>query len=276
MVTSKQLVVLGVVVIVVLVPIAAVGFLIFPPDFAYSHTSTYSYTTSLSTNTTIENVTVHLPFPAGADVEADALSDLWIYDDNGTELTDWDTAIVQTDRGPMLRLNVDRVVGEDRYILWTYAPNGSVVDREEIGSDEIPEDMSNRELSPDPTRYSISWHHSVDYDIETRYPIGNASFLAPITDVATADCEYRWDDSDACWDFATVAAATYEAPNPATVVIDEIRFEAWNEWGFWLSNSFNTFEATTSPAIYVDGRQGWTHLDGHLHAGMGRYDGPSR
>ena len=72
------------------------------------------------------------------------------------------------------------------------------------------------------------------------------------------------------------AAATYETPNQATVTIEEIRFEAWNEWGFWFSNSFKTFEATTSPAIYVDDRQGWTHLDGHLHAGIGRYDGPKR
>ena len=276
MVSSKQLLVLGLALLVILVPVAVVGFLFFPPDFAYSHTSTYSYTTSISTNTTIENATFHLPFPAGADVEADAASNLWIYDDNGTELTDWDTAIVQTAHGLMLRLHVDRLVGEDRYILWTYAPNGSVIEREQIGPDEVPANMTNKELSPDPTRYSIAWQHSVDHDIETRYPIENASFLAPIDNVSSTDCEYVWDDSDTCWEFTTVAAATYETPTEAIVTIDEIRFEAWNEWGFWLSNSFNTFEAGTTPAIYTDGRQGWTHLDGHLHAGMGRYDGPSR
>lgn len=276
MVSSKQLLVIGLAVLVVLVPVAAVGFLFFPPDFAYSHSSTYSYTTSISTNTTIENATFHLPFPAGSDVGDDVTSDLWIYDDNGTELTDWDTTIVQTAHGSMLRVHVDRLVGEDRYILWTYAPNGSMIDQDEIGPDEIPANMTNKELTPDPTRYSITWQHSVDHDIETRHPIGNASFLAPVSDVASAECQYAWDDSDTCWNFATVAGVTYESPNQATVTIDEIRFEAWNEWGFWLSNSFNTFEATTPPAIYVDGRQGWTHLDGHLHAGMGRYDGPSR
>lgn len=99
MVSSKELLVLGLVALVVLVPIAAVGFLFFPPDFAYSHSSTYSYTTSVSTNTTIENVTVHLPFPAGADVEDDPTSNLWIYDDAGNQLTDWETEIVQTARG---------------------------------------------------------------------------------------------------------------------------------------------------------------------------------
>jgi len=276
MVSSKQLLVIGLALLVVLVPVAAVGFLVFPPDFAYSHTSTYSYATSISTNSTIENATFHLPFPAGADVEADAASNLWIYDDDGTQITDWDAAVVQTASGPTLRVHVDRLVGEDRYVLWTYAPNGSVIDRTEIGPDEIPADMTDKALSPDPTRYSIAWQRSVDHDIETRYPIGNASFLAPISDVSPTDCEYAWDESDACWEFTTVAAATYESPTEAIVTIDEIRFEAWNEWGFWLSNSFNTFEATTPPAVYADDRQGWTRLDGQLHAGMGRYAGPSR
>jgi hypothetical protein len=276
MISRTQLLVLGFALLVILLPFAAVGFLFFPPDFAYSHTSTYSSTTSISTNTTLQNVTVYLPFPAGADVDENATSNLWIYDDNGTEITDWNTTIVQTAHGPMLRVHVDRLVGEDRYDLWTYAPNGSVIGHDEIGADEIPADMTDKELSPDPARYSISWQHSVDHDIETRTPIGNASFIEPISDVNSADCQYVWDDSDTCWNFSTVVSATYESPDQSTVTIEEIRFEAWNEWGFWLSNSFNTFEATTSPAIYVDGRQGWTYLDGHLHAGMGRYDGPSR
>jgi hypothetical protein len=37
-------------------------------------------------------------------------------------MTDWNTTIVQTAHGPMLRLHIDGLVGEDRYVLWTYAP----------------------------------------------------------------------------------------------------------------------------------------------------------
>lgn len=44
----------------------------------------------------------------------------------------------------------------------------------------------------------------------------------------------------------------------------EIRFEAWNERGFWLSNSFNTFEATTTPAVFTADQQGWVSVDGQL------------
>ncbi|SEO68961.1 hypothetical protein SAMN04487948_104189 [Halogranum amylolyticum] len=276
MVSSKRLLVLAVVGLVALAPLAAFAFLLFPPDFAYSHYSSYSYTTSVSTNATVENATLLLPFPQGEDVEADLSSNLWLYDDDGNRLTDWDASVVETARGPMLRLHADRLVGEDRYVLWTYADNGSVVDRREISRDEIPEEMTNRELVAHPTTYSISWQVTVDHDIETRDPLANGTFLAPISDATTVDCRAPWSETDNCARFASTVSATYETDGPATVTVGEIRFEGWNEWGFWLSNSFNTFEATTTPAVYTDGRRGWTVVDGELHAGMGRYDGPSR
>ncbi len=276
MVSKRQRVILVVAVVVVLMPLAALGMLLFPPDFMYSHYSSYAYTTSISTNTTIENVTVFLPFPAGTDGGSDPVSELWIYDDTGTQVTDWEAAVVQTPHGPMLRLHADQLVGEDRYVLWTYAPNGSVIDRQEIGPDEIPANMTNRELVRDPTRYSIAWQTTVEHDIETRYPVGNASFIVPANDVAATSCQDPWSETDTCFTFTSVIGTTYEADQTATVTVGEIRFEGWNEWGFWLANSFNTFEATTSPAVFTDDQQGWVSVDGQLHGGMGRYDGPAR
>jgi len=276
MVPSKRLLVIAVVALIVLVPLAGFAVLLFPPGFMYDHYSSYSYTTSITTNATVENVTVVLPFPAGEAVESNLSSNLWIYDGQGNRITDWDPAIVETAHGPMLRLHADRLVGEDRYVLWTYAANGSPVDRREITREEIPEDMTNRKLIADPTTYSISWMVSVDHDVETRSPIGNATFLGPANDVTAAECRFGFDESERCANFTSMASATYEAESPAVVTIGEISFEGWNEWGFWLSNSYNAFEVRTSPAAYADGRQGWTVLDGELHAGMGRYDGPKR
>ena len=276
MVSTKRLLVVAVVAIVVIAPLAVFAVLFFPPDFMYSHYSSYSYTTSVSTNTTVEDATFLLPFPRGSDVGSNLTGNLWIYGDDGDRITDWEPEVVDTARGPMLRLHADRLAGEDRYVLWTYAPNGSVVDRREIGPDEIPEDMTNRELVPEPTTYSIAWQVTVDREIETRHPIGNGTFLAPVDDVYRTDCRNPWDESDSCANFTSAASVTFDGAASTRVTVGEARFEGWNEWGFWLSNSFNTFEATTSPAVYTDGRQGWTVVDGRLHAGMGRYDGPSR
>jgi hypothetical protein len=276
MVSTKQALVVLVVGLVVLAPLALLAILAFPPAALYSHYSSYSYTTSVSTNATIEDVTLLVPFPTGADVGPDPVGDLWIYDGDGDRVTDWDAAIVETATGPMLQLRADRLVGEDRYVLWTRAPNGSVISREEIGPDGIPDNMTDRELVPAPTTYSIAWQVTVDHDIETRHPIGNGSFIAPVSNVTETQCAYAWDESDRCASFTAAVSVTYETAGPATVTVGEIRFEGWNEWGFWLSNSFNTFETTTTAAVYTDGRQGWTSVDGHLHAGMGRYDGPPR
>ncbi|MFT4958070.1 MAG: hypothetical protein ACI9PP_001227 [Halobacteriales archaeon] len=268
---------IGLVLLLVLVPIGGFAVLLFPPGFMYDHYSTYSYTTSITTNGTVENATVSLPFPAGEDVAPDLDSTLWIYDDEGNRLTDWNPRIADTAHGPMLRLEPGRLVGEDRYILWTHSENGSPVDRRTIGPDQIPENMTNRRLIPDPTSYSISWQVPVDHDIETRYPIGNASFLAPATDMRAADCRHGWADEEvACSNFTTMTRATYEAEGSAVLTVGEIRFTGTNEWGFWLSNSYNTFETTISPQSSTDGRHGWTAVDGHLHAGEGRYDGPKR
>lgn len=276
MVSSKQLLVVVLVALVVLVPVTVVGFLLFPPGFMYDHYSTYSYTTSISTNATVENATVLLPFPAGEDVEGDLDSNLWIYDDDGHRLTDWNPTIVATAHGPMLRLEAGRLVGEDRYVLFTYDENGAFLDRRDIGPEQIPEDMTNRKLVPDPTTYSISWLVEVDHDIETRHPIGNGTFVGPINDVTPTECRYGLEDDDRCSNFTSMTSMAFDATSPATVTIGEIRFEGTNEWGFWLSNSYNSFEARISPAAYADGQQGWTVVDGYLQAAEGRYDGPKR
>jgi len=111
MITSKQLLILAVVGLVALVPLALLAVLFFPPGFMYDHYSSYSYTTSISTNATVENATVLLPFPAGDDVGTDPTSDLWIYDGEGNQITDWDAAVIDTIHGPMLRLHTDQLVG---------------------------------------------------------------------------------------------------------------------------------------------------------------------
>lgn len=274
MVSRKVLLVLLVAGLVALVPVAGVALLLAPPAFMYSHYNHYDYTTSISVNGTVENVTVYLPFPTQA-TNGSTVENLWIYDHDGTQLTDWEARVVDTPRGRMLALHVDRLEGADGYVLYTYAPNGSLVDWQRIGPDEIPADMTNKQLVADPTTYSISWGGNVEEAIETRYPIGNGSFIVPATNVTRVGCTDAWGETDTCFTFDSTVYATYEADGPTTVTVGTITFDGWNEWGFALSNSFNTFSATTDSAVFAEGRQGWRPIDGTLHGGMGRYDGPA-
>jgi hypothetical protein len=240
----------------------------------YSHYNHYDYTTTVSVNSTVENATFYLPFPTQAS-NGSTVENLWIYDHDGTQLTNWDARIVDTPRGRMLALHVDRLEGADGYILYTYAPNGSLIDWQRIGPDEVPADMTNKQLVADPTTYSISWGGSVEEAIETRYPIGNGSFLTPATNVTRVGCTDAWDETDTCYTFDSAVYATFEADSPAAITVGTITFDGWNEWGFALSNSFNTFSAATDSATFTGTRQQWMPVDGTLHGGMGRYDGPT-
>jgi hypothetical protein len=248
----------------------------FPPGFMYDHYSTDSYITSITTNGTVENATVSLPFPAGEDVAPDFDSTLWIHDDEGNRLTDWNARIADTAHG--------RCSGWGPAAWW--ARSLRPLDARAAWLAGRPADDRPR---PDPREHDESQvdtgsHlvlHFVAGASGSRHrdaiPIGNASFLAPPTDMRAADRRHGWADEEvACSNFTTMTRATYEAEGSAVLTVGEIRFTGTNEWGFRLSNSYNTFETTISPQSSTDGRQGWTAVDGHLHAGEGRYDGPKR
>ncbi|WP_424004272.1 hypothetical protein ACOZ4I_06755 [Haloarcula salina] len=275
MVSRKTFLVLALVALVALVPLTGIALIVAPPGFLYDHYSHYDYTASVSTNESVTNATFYLPFPEQSAANA-TVDDIWIYDPEGEQQVDWDVQVVETAHGQMLRLHVDQLAGASRYTLYTYAENGSLVDRREIQRSEIPEDMTNRELVVDPTTYQIYWSVVVNETIETRHPVGNGTFLSPARDVRPVECTDAWGETDNCATFTSVVGATYETEEPTTVTVGTVGFDGWNEWGFGLSNSFNTFSATTGSGTYTDADTGWVVVDGRLHAGMGRYDGPAR
>ena len=275
MVSRSKLVVLVLVALVALVPLTGIALIVAPPGFLYDHYSHYDYAASVSANESVANATFYLPFPEQSATNA-TVDDVWIYDTEGDRQLDWNARVVETTHGQMLRLDAGRLAGASRYTLYTYAENGSLVERREIRRSEVPEDMTNKELAVDPTTYQIYWSVVVNETIETRYPVGNGTFLSPARDVRSVECTDAWGETDNCAAFTSVVGATYEAERPATVTVGAVGFDGWNEWGFGLSNSFNTFSATTDSGTYTDGDTGWVVVDGHLHAGMGRYDGPAR
>ncbi|MDZ7730320.1 MAG: hypothetical protein U5K37_04405 [Natrialbaceae archaeon] len=55
--------------------------------------------------------------------------------------------------------------------------------------------------------------------------------------------------------FETVASASYETDQPASVMVGDIEYTGSDEWGFWLSNGYNSFGAsTTAHRGYADSR----------------------
>jgi hypothetical protein len=263
------------VVLILLVPVVMVAIILVPPPFLVQHTHTYDYQTRITVNDTVEDATFYLPVPAEDGEVTLSVEDIWIYDEDGDQMTgEWETSIVETPNGPMLRVRADRIPGETRYTVYRYAPNGSFVSREEVGPGEVPENATNTVVEPNPTTYSISARIRSDDRIDTRTPLGNASFLSPAFDVTPAPCEYSWDDDERCYDFATRAYADYASDGSVRVGLGGVEFTGANEWGFALYNSFNLFEASTERATYVDGATGWRTTDGSLLTGRGTYPEP--
>lgn len=127
-------------VVVALVVAAAALVLLLAPAFAPPpplEDSAYGYSVSLSTNATLENVTLYVPLPdtpngrspvvaAVGNGTADA-PDSWTYD------------VVATDRGRLLRIRASEIVAERRpdgrrdgsYLFGVQAPAAAVVDTDD-------------------------------------------------------------------------------------------------------------------------------------------------
>ena len=234
-------------------------------DDPFSH---YGYAASVSTNATLSNVTLHLPVPV--DAAGEPLDANWtVRDGNGTRL-DWDVGVVETGSGPMLAVRADEVSGSQRFLLRTFAGNGSLVSVREVGPEEVPPDATDREVVPLATRYGVHAFEQVDGPVETRRPVERGVALAPRTSREDVRCD-PWvaDEETACERFETVVYARYDAPPDAEVTVT-VEFEGWNEWGFMMANSFNEYHERVTVTLVGDD-PGWTTAEGETTAGVGRY-----
>jgi hypothetical protein len=261
--------------LVLLVPVVTVAVVLVPPPFLIQHTHTYDYQARITVTDTVEDATFYLPVPAEEGEATLTVDDLWLYDDDGDRITsEWETSVVETRSGPMVRIRADRLPGETSYTVYRYAPNGTLESRAVVGPDEVPENATDTVVEPNPTTYSISARLESEERIDTQTPLGNASFLSPAFDVTPSPCEYSWDEDERCYDFASRTYAEYASDGSVRVGVGGVEFSGANEWGFALYNSFNLFEASTERATYVDGETGWRTTDGSLLTGRGTYPEP--
>lgn len=260
-------------ILLVIAALTAVGGLVFVglPSLFGLTTHGYSYQTTISTNETLRNATFYLPVPA--DGGTPTLEDAWIVDEEGNR-TDWETAVVETERGPMLRVHADRVEGERRWRVFTFAPNGSVTNVTVV--DDLPADMSDKEAYPEPTTYHVYAQWDTDAEIDTRSPLGAEPVLSPRGNLTPVRCEWPVDEDeeDRCYVYRSAAFARFQVEGNASAETPVVRisgdFGGSNEWGFALSNSYNTYTQRYGPVAFgADG--GWRPVNVTLHAGEGRY-----
>lgn len=240
-------------------------------------TATYYYTAEVSTNATLTDATLYLPLPVNPD-GTPTIETVQIASYGGPE-ANWTTSIVETQRGPMVAIEAEEIVGEEQYYLVN--ENGSLASPEPITREEAPDDMIGLRLEPALTRYEVMAQVTVESfgngvengTIETRSPRGNSSLLSATYDYSSGECDSVWsDEHQTCTTFQADMNASYDTKESAIVHIGGVELWGINEWGWFFANSFNEYTQRVDQVKLIGAHDGWMSATGELQAGKGSYD----
>ncbi|MBX0298302.1 hypothetical protein [Haloarcula nitratireducens] len=274
---NRRLVAGGAILVVLLLVTATVGIpALFELQKDNNTTATYYYTAEVSTNATLTDATLYLPLPVDPD-GTPTVEDVRVANYDGPE-ANWTTSIVETQRGPMLAIEAEEIVGQARYYLVN--ENGSLASPEPIRRAEAPEDMSGLRLEPALTRYEVMAEVTIESfgngiqngTIETRYPRGNSSLLSATYDYSPNKCNPVWSgEYQTCTTFRADMYASYNTKSSAMVRVGAVELWGINEWGWFFANSFNEYTQRVEQIEFNGSHDGWVSATGELQTGKGRY-----
>ncbi|MDZ7688540.1 MAG: hypothetical protein U5J64_07440 [Halobacteriales archaeon] len=274
---TKKLLALTAVGVVLVVAVVAGGLWFWASSlYEDSYTSSYEYRLDAETNGTLSNVTLYLPVPVedGESEIGDLFVEREVYEDTDAEETEpWNYSLVPTERGLLLEVNAERIVGRDSIILREFDDEGRLTRMREIEADEIPENTTNTDIVRRPTGYTRIAGVESDESIDTRSPLDNEPMLSPKENVSEVDCgvvwrEYYYSTGERCYAYTSYVYADYDASSE-TQVSFSIELEGSNSWwiGGWSSNWY-----TDSVRFTHDGeRNGWTATRGTYTEEGGSY-----
>jgi len=274
---TKKLVALTAVGVAVVVALVAGGLWFWASAmYEESYTSSYEYRLDAQTNGTLHNVTLYLPVPVedGESEIGDLFVEREVYEDTDAEEAEpWNYSLVPTERGLMLEVSADRIVGRDRIILREFDDQGHLTGMREIEEGEIPENTTNTDIIRRPTQYRRIAGVESDESIDTQSPLDDEPMLSPKENVSEVDCgvvgrEYYYSTGERCYAYTSYVYADYDAPSE-TQVSFSVELEGSNSWwiGGWSSNWY-----TDTVRFTLDGEgDGWTPTRGTYTEEAGRY-----
>jgi hypothetical protein len=267
----KRAVLVAVAVLVLLVAGIA-GALSLYQDQLYrdSYESTYSYRVSFGANESLENVTVYAPIPVedgevrvvGTNVTTRS------YDETAPpDAPPVSASVVETDRGPMLALTVDRYPVETKY--YRFVEEDGVGRRVEINESEY--DPGDPEMVAYTDR-SVQVEVSVqaDHSIDTRSPTGTEPLLSPEYTREPTDCRDDFFESARCYAVTSDAYLDYDGPAGTQTTL-WVELAGRNEWWVfgWSGNSYEEDYIVE----FTGPQDGWVRIEGTLMTGWGNYRG---
>jgi hypothetical protein len=235
---------LGLFIVILVFLTSMVSYQVFVENaYRSSLNSTYSYTCTFTTDSTLSNVTIFLPVPADPSGNSPIVAQFSAGAIDGIP-EGWTVSLYDTGKTTLVRIDTPLII----------PPAGT-----------LPEKPFSLVLSSDITSGTV---------IDTREPIQNSALFRPIRDLRQVPCppsDSLKNGTPMCYRYLTSLYADYRALPDASVTITS-SLTGRNSWKIFepASNEYTT----SFSLIMKGGNHGWKDVNGFLQSGTGVYDVP--
>jgi len=219
------------------------GFLVLTlyPEAAYQNSvaGTYTYTCTITTDSSLSNVTFFIPVPADPAGNSPMDSAFSSRTMNGVP-ADWDTALFDTGKATLLKVMTPAIIPPEG----TSAQHPYMITFSKETTDRTP--------------------------INTTNPVDQSAMFRPVQALNETTCPPGSADSAGrCFTYTTPLYADYHAV-PTAIVTITADVKGKNTWTIFEPR-FNEYTSAVGTKIHGE-NHGWVFLEGELTSGTGTYD----
>jgi hypothetical protein len=215
-------------------------------ESAYRHSlnSTYEYSCTITTTSTLSNVTFFIPVPADPSGNSPVVARFSDQDITGLP-GDWTATLYDTGKATLVKITVPAI-----------RPPKSA------GQD---------------TPYSVTLSSQIPAEtlIDTRDPVNNSALFRPVQDLLQVSCpavSSHEQGTRQCYQYRTSLYADYQATPDASVNITSV-ISANNSWKIFDSG-FSEYHSQIT-VVMSGANHGWSIMQGELEQGIGIYNLPA-
>ena len=235
---------LGLFLVILVVFVSVVSYQVFVEKaYLASLSSTYSYTCSITTDSTLSNVTLFLPVPADPSGNSPIVAQFSSHAIAGLP-EDWTVTLYDTGKATMVKITTPVIT------------------------------LSTGTIREKPYDIMLSSEMKSDKVIDTREPIKNSALFHPVMDLQQVSCppdSSGINGTPRCYRYITSLYADYQASPDASVMIT-FSLTGKNSWKIVEARSN---EYTTHISLMMVGENhGWEKVNGILRSRNGIYDAP--
>jgi hypothetical protein len=235
---------LGLFVVILVVLVSVVSYQVFVEKaYLTSLSSTYSYTCTITTDSSLSDVTIFLPVPADPTGNSPIVAQFSAETIEGLP-KDWAVSLYDTGKATLVRITIPVIM----------PPAGT-----------FPEKPYSIKLSSDLKSAKV---------IDTREPINNSALFRPVRDLRQVSCppdSSQENGTPQCYHYLTSLYADYQASPDASVTITS-SLTGKNSWKIFEPRS-NEYSNGIS-LMMVGENHGWKNVTGFLQSNKGIYDAP--